>query len=556
MTAPINIEKIFPSFELLIANDPDSDTAVDTSGILDATQATTVATLSNGALSNVAVDDAGSFFTNTPIVTVEAPSGGVSAQTNSSGTFTITGTPVNGKKVTIDGTDITFGDVASGAGDVKTDIVGTSAVNAVSATGTITVSGGFPDGTTVTVGSLSVTSTSGTPSAGQFLYTSGNDNANASAIATIIDASSDYSATASSNVVTVTAATAGVNTDSTTSDHGSIVWTSPTLTGGVDSASAGDVKDDLAASLAQYIRANIADFSAEAAGAVVTVSYTGTNGTNSASPIGDTKTISSDASAINVSGATLENGAVEKRTAVVTASLFADTDATNRGTIESFSVVDGGSGYSTTPSVTLPLPNGNTIEKIGKLGADMVSGGGSFDYAKNYIAIALEDFNINSASGTLANPLSSTESAEDTGDYRKLIYHMLRKANDYLVAQESVSSIAVTNGGTGYDAADTVSIIGGGGEGATATLSLTAGVVTGVTVTAGGSGYTSEPSAIITTSTGSSCVLDISLSENTPDKFSISKGFLSENASTNEVTRDYTTSFTFDESGLEMAVES
>lgn len=559
MTAPINIENIFPSFELLQAsNNPDSDTSSDEAGVLDATQAEATATLTSGAVSDASIDNAGSFFTTNPIITVGAPSGGVNAQTNSSGTFTITGVPANGKKVTIAGTDIIFGDVASGVGNVVTDIVGTSAVTAVSATGTITVSGGFPDGTTVTVGSLSVTSISGTPSAGQFLYTSGNNNANASAIATIIDASSDYSATASSNVVTVTATTAGVNTDSTTSAHGSIVWTSATLTGGVDAVDAGDVKDDLAASLAQYIRANITDFSAEAAGAVVTVSYTGTNGTDPASPIGNTKTISTDANAISVSGVNLTAGAVEKRTAVVTAALYADTDPTNRGTIETLTVVDGGSGYNAAPDITLPLPNGNTIEKIGKLGADMVSGGGTFNYAKDYLAIALEDFNINSASGTLANPLSSTESAEGSGDYRKFIYHVLRKTFDFLNAQESVADIVVSVAGTSYASTDTVSITGGGGSGATADLvvdSIT-GAITGVDVTNAGTGYTTIPTVLITTSTGSGAVLDLNLSENTPEKFSLQKGFLTENAVNNEVTRDYTTSFTFDESGLEMSPES
>jgi hypothetical protein len=552
MTAPINIENIFPSFELLTAsNNPDSDTGVDEAGVLDATQAEATATLASGAVSDASINNAGSFFTTNPIVTVAAPSGGVSAQTNSTGTFTITGIPQNGRKVTIDGNDISFGDVASGAGEVKTDIVGSSAVTNVDASGTLSVNNGVTGGSTVTIGTTVFTE----GASADWTY-GGSNSGGATSLASAINAEGTYSASSTGSIVTVNATGASVAT--TVSNHGSLVWTSGTLSGGTDAVDAGDAKDDLAASLAQYIRSNINNFSAEADAAVVTVTYTGTNGTDSASPIGDTKTISTDATAISVSGANLSLGAVEKRTAVVTASLYADTDATNRGTIETLTVVDGGSGYSAAPDITLPLPNGNTIEKIGKLGADMVSGGSTFNYAKDYLAIALEDFNINSASGTLANPLSSTESAENSGDYRKLIYHILRKTFDFLNAQESVDTIDVTAGGTGYASTDTVSITGGGGSGATASLTVdgTTGAITVVTVTNAGTGYTTIPTVLITTSTGNGALLDLNLSENTPEKFSLQKGFLSENAVNNEVTRDYTTSFTFDESGLEMSPES
>jgi hypothetical protein len=139
-----------------------------------------------------------------------------------------------------------------------------------------------------------------------------------------------------------------------------------------------------------------------------------------------------------------------------------------------------------------------------------------------------------------------------------LVYHILRTVETYLSEQESVASVAVSTAGTLYDAADTVAITGGGGSGATATLTVDGGTgaITGVTVDTPGSGYTSTPSAVITTSTGSSAVLDVTLSTNVPAKFTCSKGFLSENTATDEVSRDYTTSFTFDESGLEMSAES
>jgi HK97 family phage major capsid protein len=58
---------------------------------------------------------------------------------------------------------------------------------------------------------------------------------------------------------------------------------------------------------------------------------------------------------------------------------------------------------------------------------------------------------------------------------------------------QAVSGVTITDGGSDYTVAPTVTFTGGGGTGATATAVLTAGVVTSVTITAGGTGYTSNP---------------------------------------------------------------
>ncbi len=52
-----------------------------------------------------------------------------------------------------------------------------------------------------------------------------------------------------------------------------------------------------------------------------------------------------------------------------------------------------------------------------------------------------------------------------------------------------VTSITLTNGGTGYTSAPNVLILGGSGTGATATATISGGAVTGFTVTAPGTGY-------------------------------------------------------------------
>jgi hypothetical protein len=65
-----------------------------------------------------------------------------------------------------------------------------------------------------------------------------------------------------------------------------------------------------------------------------------------------------------------------------------------------------------------------------------------------------------------------------------------------------VSSFTITAGGTGYQAVSGLLISGGGGSGATATIVRTGTTITGVTITNPGSGYTSPPTVTITSSIG------------------------------------------------------
>jgi FtsP/CotA-like multicopper oxidase with cupredoxin domain len=61
----------------------------------------------------------------------------------------------------------------------------------------------------------------------------------------------------------------------------------------------------------------------------------------------------------------------------------------------------------------------------------------------------------------------------------------------------SVGNITVLAGGTGYTSVPTISFIGGGGSGATATATLVGGAVTAITINNGGSGYTFAPTVSI-----------------------------------------------------------
>ena len=69
---------------------------------------------------------------------------------------------------------------------------------------------------------------------------------------------------------------------------------------------------------------------------------------------------------------------------------------------------------------------------------------------------------------------------------------------------KEVSSITVTNGGSGYTSAPDVTISGGSGTGATATATVESGAVTGITITNNGYNYTSAPSVTFSGGGGSS----------------------------------------------------
>lgn len=75
----------------------------------------------------------------------------------------------------------------------------------------------------------------------------------------------------------------------------------------------------------------------------------------------------------------------------------------------------------------------------------------------------------------------------------------------------AISSVTVTDGGAGYLSAPTLTVVGGGGAGATLTASISGGAVTSVTVTAGGSNYTSVPTIIASGGGNTSATATVSL---------------------------------------------
>jgi hypothetical protein len=342
-------------------------------------------------------------------------------------------------------------------------------------------------------------------------------------------------------VVSATGATLGTNT--TTQGAATVL--------GVN---AGDIKDELAAKIAVVINSKL-NFSATAVADTINITYEGGNGWNPASPWGNMVTLASDAGAITVGNANFQSGAVEVRLPVLQSVLL-------NGVITSVTVVDQGAGLTAIPSITVSLPDQNVLEKIAQVGAKLATGSDSFAFDKKYVAIALEDFLI---SGSNPNELSEAEANATTGDYRKFAYHFTRKMWEYLNGLEQVVSISITTPGVNYQNNETFSIAGIEGSGTLvvdgATGAITDVLWSGTTIKTGssnqrvGSGITSVPIVTLNTADGSGGALTAVLSSDLPSKLAMSKGNISENLQTGELSRTYSSTFTFDESGLEIVPE-
>lgn len=83
-----------------------------------------------------------------------------------------------------------------------------------------------------------------------------------------------------------------------------------------------------------------------------------------------------------------------------------------------------------------------------------------------------------------------------------------------------VDAITVVDGGARFTSAPAVSLVGGGGSGATATAILSGGKVVAINVTAAGSGYTEAPAVVIADEafdlTGASIAMHIRTSPDDP----------------------------------------
>jgi uncharacterized repeat protein (TIGR01451 family)/fimbrial isopeptide formation D2 family protein len=120
----------------------------------------------------------------------------------------------------------------------------------------------------------------------------------------------------------------------------------------------------------------------------------------------------------------------------------------------------------------------------------------------DYTATTVEDVYVCSAAQPITAP---TACANSTGNVASIAFrpqatYSWSINNGAVITTSStgtVNSITLGSGGSGYTGGASVVISGGGGTGATATATVTGGVVTAITMVNPGSGYTSTPTVTI-----------------------------------------------------------
>jgi phage tail sheath protein FI len=206
-----------------------------------------------------------------------------------------------------------------------------------------------------------------------------------------------------------------------------------------------------------------------------------------------------------------------------------------QGIISAITVVNGGSGYATAPTVTIIDSDGVAAEATasianGKVTAVTVTNGG-YDYTQattvefsggggtGATATVTVDRDVQEAGGvfptaiavlsggaitainlssngsgyTSAPTVSITSAPGDTGT---------GASATAILSGSAVSSVNILSGGTGYTN-PAVAITGGSGTGVIATANVTGGIITSITIDDGGSGFLTTPSIVVTDPTGS-----------------------------------------------------
>lgn len=156
------------------------------------------------------------------------------------------------------------------------------------------------------------------------------------------------------------------------------------------------------------------------------------------------------------------------------------------------------------------------------------------------------------------NPLTASEAAATTGDYRKVLFHFIEKYEQYLSSYEQVTDITVTAGGTGFAAGDVVNFSGGSPDtAATATVGTvdTSGVIQTISISSPGKGYTSVPSLTVTSTNGANATLTAVISDRVPTNLTMSRGSLSEDTDAGTFFRTYGSTFGFESTSIDIKAE-
>lgn len=156
------------------------------------------------------------------------------------------------------------------------------------------------------------------------------------------------------------------------------------------------------------------------------------------------------------------------------------------------------------------------------------------------------------------NPLTASEAAASTGDYRKVLFHFIEKYEQYLSSYEQVTGITVTAGGTGFIAGEVVNFSGGNPDtAATATVGTvdSSGAIQTITISSPGKGYTSAPTLTVTSTSGANATLTAVISDRVPTNLTMSRGSLSEDTDAGTFFRTYGSTFGFESTSIDIKAE-
>lgn len=169
------------------------------------------------------------------------------------------------------------------------------------------------------------------------------------------------------------------------------------------------------------------------------------------------------------------------------------------GALQFVTVTNGGSGYTSAPSVSFSGGGGSgatataTIDSNSStvIGVTLTAEGSGYTSAPSVSFSGGGGSGASAISGISYFALSGSEWARFTAvDLSGNLQSILKVT----AVTSSVTSVVVTNGGSSYTSAPSVSFSGGGGSGAAATATLNGNAVSSITMTSYGSGYTSAPS--------------------------------------------------------------
>tara|TARA_Y100001936_G_C16092055_1_gene687227 strand:- start:1997 stop:7621 length:5625 start_codon:yes stop_codon:yes gene_type:complete len=166
--------------------------------------------------------------------------------------------------------------------------------------------------------------------------------------------------------------------------------------------------------------------------------------------------------------------------------------------VQGISVSTGGTGYSTAPLVNISGGSGSGAEATAVISAGVVIAINITKKGSGYTSVPSISFSGGGGTGAEATATLST-AAQFLSAER--IYTTDLASSAHLVKQTPINlhQINITRGGSGYTTAPTVTIANAptGGTNATATATITNGVVTSITLVDQGSGFTETPAVTI-----------------------------------------------------------